>query len=257
MKKWLSVALSALLVTLLVSGCGETPAKTGLDGSSQRPENGAAQGGAPEQQKNTTPVEYSDQHTNMRLALREGWDYDSTPGAGEGEAVDAAGAADSFGIQFWPQAEPSMRISLRYYVNGIGLCGTGVTFEEISFENGLTATKCTEDMEHGFWFFLIYHDVPGAYAVECFTSKELWSEYESTLMSILESVEVGTGILSESEAIEIAKGECTVAYDTVRAYFDCVDGLWEVRFSTDNAVGGNQSIWIDAKGEVRDIVSEE
>lgn len=233
MKRILSVMLSALLVMLLFSGC-----------TAALQERGTAQGDNPKQQKNTIPVEYSYQYTNMGLELPDDWAYDIL--AGDGERETGEPPAYSYGIQFWPRAEPSMKITFHYYINGIGLCGTGVTFEEISFENRLTATKCTEDQEYSngdrFWFFLIYHDVPGAYAVECSTSKDLWSEYEETVMSILESVEVGKGILSETEAIEIAKTKCTIPYDDVRGYFSHVDGVWEVRFSATNMNGENQDV---------------
>lgn len=257
MKKRLSVALSALLLTLFFSGCAQTPAETGLGGSKQGTENGVIQEGNLEQQKNTITVEYSYQYTNMRLKLPLSWEYDILAGAGDEEIAGGSKSADYFGIQFWPQAEPSMAFRLYYHVNGIGLCGTGVTFEDISFENGLTATKCTESIDDGFWFFLIYHDVPGSYAVECSSSKGQWSEYENAVMSILESLEIGTGILSETEAIEIAKAKCSISYDTVRAHFDYINGVWEIRFSATNIAGGNQTIWIDAQGEIQSIVSGE
>lgn len=261
MKRLLSATLSAILLTMLCSGCAEYPAATGNNGNNQgndrnsisETENGAIQISRPEQQKNTATVEYSHQYTNMKLELPADWEYDIMA-AGDDDIGTVDEPAKYFGIQFWPKAQPSMTINFYYRVNGIGLCGTGVTFEDVAFANGLTATKCTEGLSDNFWFLLIYHDVPGTYTAECAISKDLWSEYENAVMSILESVEIGKNILSETEAIEIAKAECTVSYNTVRAYFDYAEGVWEIHFSTDHMADGEQTIWIDAQGEIRDIV---
>lgn len=263
MKRLLSAMLSAIFLAMLFSGCAEARAETELDGSNQgnntdiisETENGETQGSKPEQQKNTTTVEYSYQYANMKLELPAGWEYEIMPGAGENDETGTVdGPAKHFGIRFWPQAQPLMTINLHYRVDGIGLCATGVTFEDVSFANGLTATKCTEGIEDEFWFLLIYHDVPGTYTVECVPSKDLWSNYENAIMSILESVEIGKNILSETEAIEIAKAGCNVSYDTVRAYFDYASGVWKICFSTNDLDGGDQTIWIDAQGEIQDSV---
>lgn len=239
MKRILSVALYTLLLTLLFSGCMGNPSEAVLEGNNQDKDKGVTQGIKYEQQKDTIAVEYSYEYANMRLDLPTDWGYD---------IMTAEESVDYFGIQFWPNDEPAMTINLSYHINGIGLCGTGVTFEEISFENGLTAIKCTEGTDDRFWIFLIYHDTPGAYAVECSTSKDLWSKYENDIMSILESVEIGKDVLSESEAIEVAKTECTISYDVARAYFDHVNGLWSIRFSTTDGNGETQNIMIDAQG---------
>ncbi len=262
-KRLLSAALSVLLLAMLLSGCAKAPAETEFTGSNQgddintvnETKSSIAPSSKPNQQKNTETVEYSYQYTNMKLELPADWEYDIMAAAEDenGGTVDAPAnePANYFGIQFWPKAQPSMTISLYYHVDGIGLCGTGVTFEDITFENGLTATKCTEGMGDNFWFFLIYHDVPGTYTVEYAFSKDLWSEYEDEIMTILESVEIGKDILSETEAIEIAKAEYTVSYDTVGAHFNYDDGVWKITFST-NSAGEDQTILIDAQGKIQD-----
>lgn len=250
MKKCLSVALAALLLVVLFTACAKTPAETGGNGDAPDMENSAAPSGKPERPGNTAIAEYSYQYTNMRLELPEDWEYEILPGTGDVAFGADDRPADTFGIQFWPKAEPSMSVNLRYYAGGIGLCGTGVTFEELSFKNGLTATKCTEGLGDDFWVFLIYHDVPGAYALECITSKELWSAYENIVMSILENAELGRGILSETEAIEIAKTEYTGSYESVRADFDHTEGAWQIRFSTNDMTGQEQTIRIDAQRTV-------
>ena len=246
MEKRFSAILSVLFFAMLFFGFTDTPRQAEVDRDNLTGI-GETESSGPRQKEKTETVAYSYQYTNMKLELPTDWAYNILAGN-----VDES--ADNFGIQFWPQAQPSMKISLRYHVNGIGLCGTGVTFEDISFQNGLTATKCTEGSDDNYWFFLIYHDVPGAYAVECSASKSLWAAYEHAIMSILESVEIGKNILSETEAIEAAKAECTVSYDTIRAYFDHTVGVWKIRFSTSDEADGDLTIRMDIQGELQSII---
>lgn len=250
-KRILFVALSMLLFTMIFSSCAQNSTKTEIEGRNTDPQNGFPESGKVERTRNIETVEYSYQYANMKLELPVEWEYKIMTGEGDADNSTTNEYANNFGIRFWPKAQPSMTIDFRYHANGIGLCGTGVTFEDISFKNGLTATKCTEGTNNSYWFFLIYRDVPGDYAVECYTSKDLWSQYESTIMSILESVEIGKNILSETEAIEIAKVECTVSYDTVRTHFDYTNGVWQIHFSTNDLSGADQIIWIDAQGDIQ------
>ena len=71
---------------------------------------------------------------------------------------------------------------------------------------------------------------------------------------------IGKNILSETEAIEAAKAECTVSYDTVRAYFDYTAGVWEVPFRKADMAGGDQTIQtirIGAQGELQNVAQGE
>lgn len=240
MRKFLSVVLSLILLTMVFSGCADASSQP--EAARDNPNSiGETESSNPEQQEETKTVEYSYQYTNMKLNLPVDWEHDILAGTMEE-------SANNFGIQFWPKAQPSMTIRLLYHVDGIGLCGTGVTFEDILLENGLTATKCTEGIGDDHWFFLIYQDVPGAYAAECYASKSMWTKYENAVMSILESAEIGKNILSEAEAIEAAKEERTMSYDTTRAYFDYTAGVWEIHFRTANNAGEDQIVRIDAQG---------
>lgn len=129
-------------------------------------------------------AEYSHEGVSMSLLLPEGWAYEIVPAA-----ADAAN--NIFGIKFWPEAEPTLELMLEYHAAGIGICGTGVTFTDMEFENGLTATACTEQMEDGYWFFLIYDEPNNNYAVSYSGDYELWNEYEKTVNTILDTVNLG------------------------------------------------------------------
>ncbi len=99
------------------------------------------------------------------------------------------------------------------------------------------------------WLMLIFKDVAGNYALESSLPNELWEQYEPELMAMLESLKLGTGSLTESKAIVLARDAFTVSFDSVRASFDYQDGSWSVRFYTAEANGGDQIIQINAESE--------
>lgn len=55
-------------------------------------------------------------------------------------------------------------------------------------------------------------------------------------------------------AIERAKAECTVEYDTVNAYYDPIEKVWMVSFYRKGWLGGNQDIYMNANGVTQFIV---
>ncbi len=55
-------------------------------------------------------------------------------------------------------------------------------------------------------------------------------------------------VTNSTEAIERAKNECTVEYDTVTVLRDGWDKMWSVTFSTRNTLGGCQTVYLDSKG---------
>lgn len=232
-KKIFSGALAAILLSLLLAGC-----------SAVSPPSGEAGKNPPTQPVLSQTVVFSYQYANMGLKLPADWEHKTI-------LLDPADAPnDHFGTEFWPEDQPALKIRLLYYVNSIGLCGTGVTIEDVSFNNGLTATQYCEGMQDNFWFCLIYHDTPGTYVVESTAPQELWDAYTDTIAAILESVTVGENLLSETEAIAAAAEECTIAYDSARADFDYNTGVWQVRFSAADAFGTvleTQTIQVDAQ----------
>ena len=57
-----------------------------------------------------------------------------------------------------------------------------------------------------------------------------------------------------AEAIELAKRECTIKWDTVLTYFDSDENIWLVQFYTEGTVGGCQSVYLKDTGETVLIV---
>lgn len=141
----------------------------------------------------TSPVEYSGPSGSMSLELPEGWDYEIVE---PDDTVEFGGS----GICFWPTGEPDMKLSLLCYPGPLGMCGTGVTIEDVSFSNGLTATSYTETLgDDSFWMTLIYKDKDGVYAMECRASTELWETYQARAQAIFESVRLDLDEMPETE----------------------------------------------------------
>ena len=63
---------------------------------------------------------------------------------------------------------------------------------------------------------------------------------------------VGDGIISEAEAITIAKEKATVEYDQTWASYDSENGLWTVTFGKEYP-GGDQTVTVTCEGKVTDI----
>lgn len=51
-----------------------------------------------------------------------------------------------------------------------------------------------------------------------------------------------------TQAVELAKKECVVEYDTIDVAFDATMKIYKVSFSKENRLGGNQDIYIGQDG---------
>ena len=144
---------------------------------------------APFDMRETTIAEYSDETASMRVTLPKGWSYSIFADGTEGtDAGDGAEPTDIFGIKFWLEENPALSLTLQYHTQGVGVCGTGVTFREMQFSGGLTATACTEQIGDDYWFFLMYHEPYNGYAVSYMASLPLWNEFQDEIIAILDTV---------------------------------------------------------------------
>ena len=62
-----------------------------------------------------------------------------------------------------------------------------------------------------------------------------------------------TPIRNETDAVERAKTECTVEYDTVRVRYDNAADVWEICFFA-NHPGGGQDVYLNGEGVTQLIV---
>lgn len=59
---------------------------------------------------------------------------------------------------------------------------------------------------------------------------------------------------SQDTALELAKNECTVEYNTTNIYYDCGTAMWKVAFFTAGILGGDQTVYLDGNGITRLVV---
>ncbi len=131
---------------LLAAMTACAPAGRGLpeaEPESGAPEtSGSMQPGKEPEKTEEKPVQtaaFSSGCTNMTVRLPEGRTYET----GDAGAASLSGMRERTGLTFWPEAEPEFAVALKYSAEPVGLCGTGVEFENVQLSNGRTATKCT------------------------------------------------------------------------------------------------------------------
>ena len=136
MKKYIYPFL-ILLIVLSLAGCSKdvssiSPGSVHSGTTADHSTEAGSEDPIPEVNPFPTVAEYSCGCTNMRLELAEGWSYDIKQQDTDPNA--------SFGINFWPDADPSFVAQLHFNPEFYGICGTGVTFENLELKNGLRAT---------------------------------------------------------------------------------------------------------------------
>ena len=145
----------------------------------------------PEQSAPEEPVrvEYGYEDVYMALDIPADWDY-AIHTREEAEQTDGLTTCS---IDFWPQEETELVFELAYW-QLFGMCGTGVTIEELTLPNGLTAWKYTEESDGVVWLTvaLEYPQSEGTYVFSASPEKTQWETYEAAFLEILESVKVGT-----------------------------------------------------------------
>ena len=63
-----------------------------------------------------------------------------------------------------------------------------------------------------------------------------------------------TQLESVAQAVELAKKECTVEYDTISAAFDADLKIYRISFFMDEFLGGDQNVYINQDGITQMIV---
>lgn len=173
--------------------------------------------------EDSTLVYYADAGT-MMLTLPGGWESEMVP-----ESTEEI--TDCFGITFWPQEEPAMRVAVNYYLSRTGICGTGVTAREITFENGLSGTEYTEESDGKIWMTFFYGmELEGSLMAEFpdgTADKELWESYEEKVFDILGTMEFQAADLNEQSQSAMMPPGKEVSMD----FLDCSEGVVTYRIN--------------------------
>lgn len=233
MKKLLAFIL-ALACALSLMACG----KKNNDTPDPTP--------APEPKPAVTTAEFTHGYVDMALQLPEGWSW---------ETVSDNGSDKTEGIRFYKTADTAVSYTLLCWTGGYGICGTGVTSEELTLANGMKVWQHTEeDTEKGTMVMadIFFEDAPGSYVAspsDTMTT-EVWNANRDELLNILGTVQLGRKSVSQQAAMDAAKAQYTGEYDQVYATYDVTSGAWTVSFIKSAAGAKTDRLVVDAAGKV-------
>ena len=127
----------------------------------------------------------------MSLILPEDWVYEKR----ELCAVPTADDPDGKGshetmIAFWPINDPDCAASLTVHPAPLGICGTGVTFEERTFAGAGKGTVAYEDMDELRWYAVFFEAGEGRYDVQWSPTAAQREQYEDAFWQIVDTIEI-------------------------------------------------------------------
>lgn len=135
----------------------------------------------------TDRVEYAQDGVSMSLALPADWESAVWPaGAAAAECEPACS------IDFWPKEAPELVFTLGWWPF-FGMCGTGVTIEELTLSDGRTAWQYTETHDGTVWLTVVFADTAGegSYVIDASPTEAQWAQYADAFRAILETAECG------------------------------------------------------------------
>ena len=116
----------------------------------------------------------------LSLIIPEGWEYATYETLEHKELSDLA---YTFFIEFWPEGKTQGSLLFAYDEN-FGVCGTGLTSEEVIF-GGHTGSMGTYDNDSMFSFIVFDQD----YVILNFGADNWWNEHGTEAMEILDTLE--------------------------------------------------------------------
>ena len=199
----------------------------------------------PDPQPTVTTAEFTHGYVDMALELPEGWSW---------EQVSDNGSDKTEGVKFYKTDDPTVSYTLLCWTGGYGICGTGVTSEELTLSNGMKVWQHTEeDAQKGtIWADIVFEDTPGSYVAspsETMTT-EVWNANRDALLSILGTAQIGRKSVTMQAAIDAAKAQYTGEYDMAYATYDVTAGAWTVTFERGAMGQKADRLVVDAAGKV-------
>ena len=137
----------------------------------------------------------------MSLVLPDDWAYEKTElcALPTAEDPDGAGYHETV-ISFWPAADPDCTAKLTVRSAPMGICGTGVTFEDRTFAGAGEGTVAYEDMGDRCWYMIFFEAGDGRYDVEWSPTTVQRETYEEAFWQIVDTIMIGTDVQSSAES---------------------------------------------------------
>ena len=138
-------------------------------------------------EENFILAEYSYEDVYMSAKLPTWWEYETIPYGSEAMSREFD---NGFGLCFWDESTPELSFRLLYQEGPVGLCGTGLTTDKITLQNGKTASVAI----YGGGISLVWFPESGEhYTVFAYTyeDEDPWQIYEDEITAIIKTVEIG------------------------------------------------------------------
>lgn len=171
---------------------------------------------------NGQSVVYESENWHLSLQLPDNWDYQIQ----SEEALEKEDGRYTCAIHFWPKGYPEEIFVLGYQTE-FGMCGTGVTIEDIALDNGITGYRYIEEIENTLWLTITLTppewDVQGGtFLVDGSPSVEDWKILQPEFEKILQTIWVGKPEKKQDDTIKVPLKEEILAKRQ-----SCLDGMSE------------------------------
>lgn len=182
--------LGAVTAVMILAGCGtsgnepENNLQTTSENMTVQQEETTAEAQTQPETRGGVKAEFSHDNIYMSVELPEGWEY----------VITEYDITEDCGIIFGPAGQEDLRYKLCYWPF-YGICGTGVTIEELQLKNGTNIWRYSEKIDNTLWRDIVFEyekdeDDRGTYVLGCSADEKLVMEYEEELEEILETIVV-------------------------------------------------------------------
>lgn len=181
---------------------------------------------------------YTEGNVDVALTIPDGWWWETLEEEGQS------------GLRFGKTGERSVAFRLTCWLDGYGICGTGVTEQDLTLSGGQRVWQYTEGGQSTVWVNIAFQGVPGSYVCmpddNGVMGSAAWDGCRDEVLAILGTAQIGRGILTEQQAIELAKEQYSGAYDAAWGRYDVKTGCWAVVFSKDSSGENTVTCYVDS-----------
>ena len=212
-----AVCALALAAVTSLSGCAADAPANDPTGNIDTPE--------PQPTVTGETAVYTSGYVDIALTIPEGWQWESVQDKSMGTE----------GIRFRKTDDKAVSFELLCWRNGYGICGTGVTSEELTLSGGQKLWQHTEENDGSLWLNLYFEHTPGDYvcAPTGTMTKETWDSCRDEVLAILNTAQFGRDAMTEQAAIAASQHFYDGPYDETYGRYDVKTGSWTVTFVED------------------------
>ena len=209
-----AVCVLALAAVSTLSGCTVRPQPSDPTGNVDTPD--------PQPAITGETAEYTSGYVDITMTIPEGWQWESVQDK----------SMNTEGIRFRKTDDKAVSFELLCWRGGYGICGTGVTSEELTLSGGQMVWQHTEENNGNLWLNLSFEKTPGDYvcAPVGTLTKETWDSCRDEVLAILGTAQFGRDAMTEQEAIDVAKTQYDGPYNEAYGRYDIKTGVWTVTF---------------------------